>query len=148
MEEERKNSQLVELIKNHPQIAKITGSFGGLIFLSLLGRISGIIDNVDFADIINYATELVLFIKSIPNIIWVVLIIVTGICIFKFISDYEKTKRKFLKNISEIIQNDPNIIGISLGKLDLKIQRQNTTKESNKENDKTNIIDFPSQKES
>ena len=110
MEEERKNSQLVELIKNHPKIAKITGSFGGLIFLSLLGRISGIIDNVDFADIINYATESVLFIKSIPNIIWVVLIIVTGICIFKFISDYEKTKRKFLKNISEIIKNYTNII--------------------------------------
>ena len=150
MEEERKNNQLFELISQHPKVTKLTGGFGGFFLLGLIGKMTGIIDEISLTDIINWFSNLILFVKTIPNIIWVIFLLGFFICIYKFINDVKKIILKFLEKSAGIVKNDPSVTKISIWKLNFTVQRKSEKEISDEKNDKSNskIIDFPSQKRS
>lgn len=146
-----KSNKLFEIIKQHPTFVKVTGSSsGGLIFLIIINKMTGFLDEIDFNNIIKWVLKLKSLIQGnyTISLIVIVIIICITICKYKKINDNTKIRKYLLKTFYKVAKDDKSISHFTLkGKksnpeMSIIIERDNNTGTVKKKSN-GNIIDFP-----
>lgn len=146
MNNTEKNNAFLELIKQHPKIATLTGSGSGLLLLVFIDYFS---DKVNFSIIVEWISKLKDLIKNNTAVIFIflaMLAICITICTYKWLSDKGKIKKKLIEEAGSIAKNDSSISEVTVenkprARFSLVIKREKT--ENKAENElPDNIVPF------
>lgn len=149
MESDQKTDGLFDMVKQHPAIAKWTGTgIGGVCLLIIINKITGFIDEINLSNIVAWISKLKSLIQgeSAIAIILITLIICIFIYNYKKLYDKGKFKKKFLDAFRDLMIHDNTISNINIkdkkDKTNISISINRNNMSNTKEKTNSNVIDF------